>query len=259
MNCARLHQILDAYLDGELDCATTAEVAAHLAQCAACVTLRDQRDALRNAVQAHAPYFKAPATLKPAILDALAEDHGQTPAPPQTRATATRSGRSWWHAAAFAALAALAGLGIGYQLGRPQPDHPLRDAAVASHVAALTPARQLTAVVSSDRHTVKPWFQGKIEIAPPVRDLSGEGFVLLGGRLDHVGDRPAAAVVYQIRKHVINLFVWRAIDTTPEAIATVSLRGFSISTWAAGGLRFAAVSDVDGRDLARFAQRIAAP
>jgi anti-sigma factor RsiW len=130
---------------------------------------------------------------------------------------------------------------------------------VASHVAALAPTRQLIQVASSDRHTVKPWFQGKVDFAPPVKDLSSDGFALIGGRLDQVADKPAAAVVYQVRKHVINLFIWRAADHTPDAMATTSVRGFSVTTWAAGGLRFAAVSDVDRRDLTRFAQLIGTP
>jgi len=153
----------------------------------------------------------------------------------------------------------LAGLVGGYWLAQPLPDYPLRDPAVASHGAALAPTRQLIQVTSSDRHTVKPWFQGRTDFTPPVKDLAGDGFALLGARLDHVADKPAAAVVYQIRKHVINLFVWRATDSAPDAIVTSSVRGFSVTTWAAGGLRFAAVSDVEARDLARFAQLVSAP
>lgn len=169
------------------------------------------------------------------------------------------SGMSWLHATAFATLAAIAGLIVGYWLAQPLADYPLRDPAVASHVAALAPQRQLIEVASSDRHTVKPWFQGRIDFTPPVKDLTGEGFALLGARLDQVADKPAAAVVYRIRKHVINLFVWRASDLSPDAIATSSVRGFSVTTWAAGGLRFAAVSDVDARDLTRFAQLVGSP
>jgi anti-sigma factor RsiW len=259
VNCARFNQVLDAHIDGELDHATTRDIAAHLAECAACTALRDQRLALRQSVRAHAPYFKAPPTLAPAIHRALAQ--AQTVPAPQRRATAFKSRLSWFHAAVFATVAALAGVVGGYWLAQPQPDYPLRDPAVASHVAALAPTRQLIQVASSDRHTVKPWFQGKIDIAPPVKDLAGEGFVLVGGRLDQVADKPAAAVVYQVRKHVINLFVWRAGErvTHADTIATSNVRGFSVATWAADGLRFAAVSDVDARDLTRFAQLVSAP
>lgn len=260
MNCARLQQVLDAHIDGELDRATSAEIGAHLAGCAQCAALRDRRVALRASVRTHAPRFAAPAALATAIRRNLeqtsAAQQATAPAMPRARSL---SWLSWFSAAALATLAALAGLVAGYWLGQPQPDQPLRDAAVASHVASLAPKRQLIDIASDDRHTVKPWFQGKADFAPPVKDLAGEGFVLVGGRLDEVADKPAAAVVYQIRKHVVNLYVWRASDTKPDAIATATVRGFSVATWAAHGLRYAAVSDVDRRDLTRFAQLVAAP
>lgn len=256
MNCTRLQQVLDAHIDGELDRATTGEITTHLAQCTACAALHDQRSALRRDLRAQAPYFKAPATLAPAIQRALEHAAGHALVQAETEASPRKTRLSWLHAASFAAVAALAGLAGGYWLAQPLPDYPLRDAAVASHVAALAPQRQLIVVASSDRHTVKPWFQGKIDFAPPVKDLASDGYTLVGARLDHVADKPAAAVVYQVRKHVINLFVWRATDRAPDAIATASVRGFSVTTWAADGLRFAAVSDVDGRDLTRFAQRV---
>ncbi len=249
MNCTRLQQVLDAHIDGELDRATTGEIIAHLAECAACAALRDQRSGLRQALRAHAPYFKVPTTLAPSLRRVLVQSEVK---PRESRSV----GLSWFYAASVAALAGLFG---GYWLAQPLPDYPLRDPAVASHVAALAPKRQLIEVASPDRHTVKPWFQGKMDFAPPVKDLTGDGFALIGARLDQVADKPAAAVVYQVRKHVINLFVWRATDRAPDAIATSSVRGFSVTTWAAGGLRFAAVSDVDARDLTRFAQLVSAP
>ena len=251
MNCMRMQQVLDAHIDGELDRVTTADIAAHLAECSTCASRRDQRVVLRQTLRAQAPYFKAPASLAPALRRVLIQT--------DEKANPRNAGLSWLHVAAFATMAAWAGMLAGYWLAQPKPDYPQRDPAVASHVAALAPKYQLIDVASSDRHTVKPWFQGKIDFAPPVKDLAGEGFVLLGARLDQVADKPSAAVVYQLRKHVINLFVWRAVDQTPDEIITSSVRGFSVATWANGGLRFAAVSDVDGRDLTRFAQLIRAP
>ena len=265
MNCTRLQQVLDAHCDGELDRATTGEIDAHLAVCTTCVTLRDQRMTLRKALRDNAPYFKAPESVASAIQRSLEADLAQNTAMANPPGIVRKSGLSWFHTTALASVAALAGLIAGYWLAQPMPDYPLRESAVASHVAALTPTRRLIHVASSDRHTVKPWFQGKVDFAPPVKDLSGNGFALLGARLDQVADKPAAAVVYQIRKHTINLFVWRATDKAPnapnatDALATTSVRGFSVTTWAADGLRFAAVSDVDGRDLARFAQLISTP
>jgi anti-sigma factor RsiW len=255
LNCARLQQVLDAHIDGELDRATSGEIRAHLAGCAACAALHANRSALRDAVRAHAPRHAAPAALTTAIHRSLA----RAGKPPRAREIMAGHRPSWLHAAVFACVAALAGLMAGYWLAQPRPDHPLREPAVAAHVTALASGKQLIQIASTDRHTVKPWFQGKVDFAPPVKDLAGEGFVLSGGRLDQVADKPAAAIVYQIRQHTINLFVWRSTDRTPDAITATSERGFSVVTWAADGLRFAAVSDVDGRDLTRFARLMAAP
>ena len=259
MNCTRFTQVLDAHIDGELDHATTREITAHLAECPACSALREQRMHLQQAMRAHAPRFKAPPALAPAIRRTLEHTLARTVTAAKPEPKLRASWRSWFPAAAFATVAALAGVIGGYWLAQPQPDYPLRDPAVASHVAALAPTRQLIQVASSDRHTVKPWFQGKVDFAPPVKDLKDEGFVLIGGRLDQVADKPAAAVVYQVRQHVINLFVWRATDRAPDAITTTNVRGFSVTTWAADGLRFAAVSDVDARDLTRFTQLVSGP
>ena len=107
----------------------------------------------------------------------------------------------------------------------------LPDQVVASHVASLTPGRTLVDVGSSDRHVVKPWFAGRTEFAPWVRDLSGDGFELVGGRLDRVGDREAAAVVYRIRNHYVNLFMWRALSGQADPMKVSQARGFELATW----------------------------
>jgi anti-sigma factor RsiW len=155
-------------------------------------------------------------------------------------------------AAVLATLSALA----GYWLGSPLPESSLREHLVASHIASLGPSHRLIEVASSDRHTVKPWFQGKVDFAPTVRDLSGEGYVLLGGRLDHVAEDQAAAIVYRVRGHVINLFVWRAAGAAAEPLALSTARGFSLATWTDSGLRFAAVSDTDAQEIERFARLV---
>ena len=117
-------------------------------------------------------------------------------------------------------------------------------------------SRRLTEIASADRHAVKPWFQGKVDFAPAVRDLSAEGYVLLGGRLDHVADGQAAAIVYKVREHVINLFVWRAPGPEDVPLSVAPARGFSLATWTDSGLRFAAISDTDAREIERFARLV---
>lgn len=247
MNCARLRQVLDAYVDRELDTVTTEDIDRHLAGCPDCAALRAERDALRDQIRAEAPYYAAPEALRRAVHGALA---GAAVAPPARGARHI----SWLHAGGFALAAAAAGLAAGLWLARAPAENPLREQVVASHVASLAPERGLTDIASADRHVVKPWFAGKTDFAPLVRDLSDAGFALVGARLDHVADRQAAAVVYRIRNHYVNLFIWRGEPDRREAVSVATVRGFGVATWAEGGLRFAAVSDVDQRDLVRFAE-----
>jgi anti-sigma factor RsiW len=130
---------------------------------------------------------------------------------------------------------------------------PSMDVLVSRH--ALSLAGPLVAFASQDRHHVKPWFHGKVDFAPAVRDLSAMGFVLEGARLERLDGRAAAAVVYRIRNHPINLFVWRATaPRQPSGIALSQVRGYAVAQWSEQELMFAAVSDVDPRDLERFAR-----
>ncbi|HEV7800522.1 MAG TPA: anti-sigma factor [Burkholderiales bacterium] len=244
MNCTRLRSVLDAHLDDEVDRATADEVTQHLAACVVCAQLKDERTTLRQWVRAEAPYYTAPTALKATLRKSLRVSS-------QTEARPAR-GLSWLQAGAIAATAALVSATAGFWLGQPPQDDPLREQVVASHVASLAEPRRLIDVVSSDRHTVKPWFQGKVDFSPAVKDLSAAGFVLVGGRVDHVGERPAAAIVYRIRDHVINLYIWRATSGAAP-LAEMRTRGFALETWAEDGLRYAAISDVDPRDLQRFA------
>lgn len=248
MSCARTRQVLDAYIDGELDPAAFAEIDVHLASCSACVGLREERLSLGAQIRADAPYFRAPERLRHAL--------GRRLHPEKAR---PRRAPAWSLAGALAAAAAAAGLLAGVWLGRPPVEDPLLDQVVASHVASLTPGRTLVDVGSSDRHVVKPWFAGRTEFAPWVRDLSGDGFELVGGRLDRVGDREAAAVVYRIRNHYVNLFMWRAPSGQADPMNVSQARGFELATWSASGVRYAAISDVNRTDLERFARLASAP
>lgn len=251
MNCTRVTQVLDAYLDGELDRATADDIAQHVAGCAACASRRTDRHALSRRIREEAPYFEAPEALRQRVVHSIAARHAE---PVRMRVRPT-----WLQAGAFAFVLALMSALAGYWYGRPIPENPLVEQVIASHVASLAAGRRLTDVESTDRHVVKPWFQGKVDFAPVVRDLSADGYALLGARLDHVADRQAVAVVYRVRSHVINLYVWRSSSVEPDALTIANAHGFGVATWAGGGLRFAAVSDVDRRDLERFAQLIRAP
>jgi anti-sigma factor RsiW len=266
MNCMRLTQVLDGYLDGELDRATGEEIEEHLAHCPACTTARSEREALRQLVRAEAPRFSAPASLKQTVQQSLAHPRNSAvfsaaggAAGGVARGMRIARGPTWLQAAALMMVVALLGVGAGYRLALPLPDSSLAEHVVASHIASLSDAHRLTEVSSLDRHQVKPWFQGKLDFSPVVRDLSADGFALLGARLDHVGDRQAAAIVYRLRNHTVNLFVWRARNNEAEAFALSSVRGFGVATWSGGGLGFAAVSDAEPRELERFARLVQSP
>ena len=241
MNCARLRQTLDAWLDGELDPATGAEIERHVSGCPACAGLKEGRVALTQQLRTELPRYRAPARLIHRVHEATRQ---------------ARPGPTWVQTWAAAAAIAVVSAFAGYWIGRPPPDSSLREQVVASHVASLGTARRLTEIASSDRHAVKPWFQGKVDFAPVVRDLSAEGYVLLGGRLDHVADGQAAAIVYKVREHVINLFVWRAPGPEDVPLSVAPARGFSLATWTDSGLRFAAISDTDAREIERFARLV---
>lgn len=250
MSCARTRQLLDAWVDNELDPTTANEIAGHLEQCPSCAALRAERVALRDTVRAALPREGAPPALAAGVRRALARESAAF----QQR----RRGPTWRQAAAIASASACAGaLAVFVGLHMPMLEAP-RAQAVTSHVAAMAVAEgrpeRLVQVAASDRHAVKPWFHGKVDFAPPVPDFSAEGFALVGARLDRVGDRQAAVLVYRIRNHPIDVFVWKAQKDDSAPVQLAVERGFSVATWAQQGLRFAAVSDVDRRDLERFAR-----
>jgi anti-sigma factor RsiW len=196
---------------------------------------------LRERIKGEAKYYAAPPRLASRVLASLPVDSVEAP----------RGGRRWniaWVGAAFAASCALA-LGVGLFLALPGADDRLADEVVASHVRALM-VDHAADVASSDRHTVKPWFAGKLDFAPPVFDLTAQGFALVGGRLDYLERRPVAALVYRHRQHLINLFVWPSTgDAQPRRLER---QGFHVLRWAAGGMSYWAVSDLNADDLAQF-------
>ena len=247
MSCARTRQMLDAWIDGELDPATSAELAQHFTLCAACSTLRDDRVALLKRVKAGSTYFETPPQLGSAVMRRLAALQETRPSPLRRV--------SWWQAFALAAAVAVMSSALTFTIMRAPVDTvaslPWPEQVATRHIAGLSDPRHLIEVASSDRHTVKPWFQGKTDFAPSVVDLSANGYVLLGARLERFGAQPAAVLVYKFREHPISLFMIRSAIDEPLSVKTV--RGFSTATWATGGVRFAAVADSDSHEIERFA------
>ncbi len=202
-------------------------------------------DGLSALIKSEASRYEAPVDLRASIRAAIS--------PARVAASP-----SWWRRLQWPQVGAAFACGILVSLALtrliPQPDASdrLAEEVVASHVRSMMVAH-LSDVISTDQHTVKPWFSGKLDFSPPVHDLTKDGFALAGGRLDYIGQRPVAALVYQRNKHVINVFVWPASNESPTGLPQ-SRQGFNIAAWADAGMQFWAVSDISADELKTFAQ-----
>ncbi|MDL2357623.1 MAG: anti-sigma factor [Pseudomonadota bacterium] len=246
MECTHSQQWMAAYLDGELDASATLQLELHLAGCAQCDAALAQLQALRARVAQEGSRYRAPEHLKHRIRSALRE---QQPRPrPPLRASRAALWR-WFGPGAGAVGTAAFAVTLALYLQQPSPAERLEQELVASHVRALMP-NHLADVASTDMHTVKPWFAGKLDFSPPVIDLAQQGYALVGGRLDYVAERPVAAMVYQHRKHILNLYVWPAAGDA--AARADSRQGYQLLRWRQQGMQFAAVSDIGAADLAAF-------
>jgi anti-sigma factor RsiW len=137
-------------------------------------------------------------------------------------------------------------------------DGEIENEVLTAHVRSLMVPGRLVDVESTDQHTVKPWFAGKIDFAPPVRDLAADGYPLTGGRLDYIDGHPVAALTYKVRLHPVNVFVWPDAGASDAAPKMQSMKGYSIVHWVRGGMRYWAVSDAGTQEISRFAELMAA-
>jgi anti-sigma factor RsiW len=238
---------VDAYLDGELAPTEAAELVAHVAECPACARFRDERLALRKAIGAQIPRFEAPDTLRLQLRAALREEAGVRPA----RHRNTNFGRQWMALAATIAAVAFGGWRLGVVHTRASA---LADEVFTSHVRSLMPGH-LSDVVSSDQHTVKPWFNGRLDFSPPVHDFAGRGYPLLGGRLDYLHGREVAALVYGRRQHIINVFLWPEGGPRDEP-APVLRQGYHLLHWTTPEYTYWVASDLGLSELTEFAKLV---
>lgn len=241
--CPDKEILLHGLLDAELDAANTAAIETHLKTCAGCAEEYRALQGLRARIATPEIAYRAPTALRQRI-EAMAAT--PTPKPRRLRAAAP-----WALSGGFASLAAT----LAIMLSLPNTA-ALENQLIASHVRS-TMEQHLVDVETSDRHTVKPWFNGRVDFAPPVVDLKDEGFPLVGGRMDYVDSKAVAAIVYRRNKHVVNLFVWKAGPGLNEGWAARSRDGYSVEHWTQNGLEFWAVSDIESRDLQAFHQAFA--
>jgi len=241
--------LVQAELDGELGAGEAASLAAHRAECPICEAAAAELAHARALVRDDL-YQPVPDDVRQRLMVAL---NAAEPSRPAVAAPAPRFS-SWWHrwwsnGASFG-LGAACAAALAFLLVMPAMPPGLTEQVIAGHVRALQPGH-LQDVASEDRHTVKPWFDGRIDFAPPVKDLVAERFPLTGGRLDYLDGRPVAALVYQRDKHVINLFVWPGAGDTPPQ--TAERQGYNVVHWAQDGMNLWAVSDVEAAQLRQFA------
>lgn len=246
MDCSHAQSLLDIYLDQELDPVRNLEIEEHLHGCAACAQDYGDRQMIRQSLKTESLYFKAPPELEKRIQRSLRQAA-------KAEAPVRWLSGSWFKMATPLALAALVVLMIVPYFAGPSSDELLTQEVVASHIRSLMP-NHLADVPSTDEHTVKPWFNGKLDFSPPVADPANEGFPLIGGRLDYLNNRPVAALIYRHDKHIINVFVWPASDGRQLAQTTKSQQGYNVIRWTGSGMNFWVVSDLEGSQLAKFSE-----
>jgi anti-sigma factor (TIGR02949 family) len=239
VNCHDASRLIDAYVDGELAAADASSIETHLETCAACDRLASDRRALSRLIR-RVPYYEAPPDLRAAVV---------------ARATHPRFPM---RALAMAAMLLLAVSLGGITAVRTWRDyrvsHAITHTVFESHVRALR-EQHLIDVRSSDQHTVKPWFLGKLDFTPPVDDLAADGFPLAGGRVEQIDGRTVAVLIYERRLHPIAVYIWPVEDMPAAASGLESVRGFHVRHWTARGMSCWAVSDLNERELEEFATR----
>jgi anti-sigma factor RsiW len=249
VKCQQARTLIHAYVDGEIDLVRALAIERHVYTCDDCARAHRDLLALRSAIASGAPYHQAPADLTTRIRASLQPDRRAAGAPRRHRLA---------RAAALAGALIVVALVVAAVVARSRlttgADDRLAGEVLSSHVRSLM-ADHLTDVASSDQHTVKPWFDGKLDFSPEVEDLSQQGFPLIGGRLDYLGDRPVAAVAYLRRRHVINLFIWPT-NGADAAVQPFSQQGYHMLHWSAAGMTYWAVSDIGLDELQTFVQLV---
>jgi anti-sigma factor RsiW len=245
MRCEEARPLIDSYLDGELDLVRNLELERHLESCPSCEPVRESALGLRSAIRQDVPYFHAPSGLEKRVRAMVREQaRAATPRP------SVLSWR-WMGAAAAVVLVVFGAAGLERNWLGSSHEQLVAQEIVAGHIRSLM-AQHLSDVASTDQHTVKPWFDGKLDFAPPVIDLAQSGFPLVGGRLDYMDGHPVAALVYGRRLHYINVFVWPSTGSESAQPTSQTREGYNIVHWSHAGMTFWAVSDLANDELQSF-------
>lgn len=244
MQHSEIMELLPAYVDQELGIADTLAVQRHLDTCAECRREYAEQAALSKRVRSETASFNAPPDLAARITNALPQDK------PRRAGLAARWNFNWLQLGSAMATLLLAAWSVGFYLSLPSAQERMTEEIIASHVRSLQ-ADHLTDVASTDQHTVKPWFNGRLSFSPPVIDLAAQGFVLEGGRLDYLDGHPVAALIYRHQKHPINLYIWPTTSKDADPQSQTS-RGYHLVRWSSDEMTYWAVSDVAENELLKF-------
>lgn len=247
MNCDDARILVHAYLDGELDLTKSLELEGHMEECVACAQEYRGLQALERGIGDGSLYYRVPAGLRKRVQAAVRRE---------SQAAAPRHLPPWSVPGLVAALTIVAVIAwsLAGNLAISPRNNLVAQEVLSSSMRSLI-AGPLMDVESSDQHTVKPWFAGKLDFSPTVPDLASQGFPLAGGRLDYVNNRPVAALVYRHGQHVINLYSWPSVSGT-EPLKKYNVQGYNIFSWTQGGMTYWAVSDMDAGELRQFVQLI---
>ena len=247
MSCQTAQEFIHAYADGELDLSRSLEVEQHMQECEVCASAYRNQTALRSAFKDSSLYHSAPAKLEKRIRSSLRHEA-------KSEVGRRSFGWRWLPAGAALAFVLLMAFIIWRTVPglRPSGDELLAQEIVSNHVRSLQLETHRADVISSDQHTVKPWFDGKLDFAPPVKDFSSQGFPLIGGRLEYLNNRAVAALIYQRQKHYINLYIWPAEQRNATGEVAGKRQGYNLLHWTNSGMNYWAVSDLSLNELLQF-------
>jgi len=251
LSCQTTQELIHPYLDGELDLARSLGFEQHMQECQDCADAYRTQTALRSAFKDGSPYHSAPAKLEKRIRSSLRSE---------AKSELGRRSFGWRLLPVGAALAFV--LLMAFVIWRavpalhPSGDELLAQGIVSNHVRSLQLESHRADVISSDQHTVKPWFDGKLDFAPTVKDFSSQGFPLIGGRLEYLNNRAVAALIYQRQKHFINLYIWPAEQSDATSEVAAKRQGYNLLHWTSAGMNYWAISDLNGVELHEFARLV---
>ena len=250
MNCQQAKPLIDFYADGEMDAARILELEKHIHDCPACALAWRNVQTLKKSLKQDTLFFTAPTELRRRIK---AELRSQV----ETKSRWSFWNWNWLTTATTSVATACLALLLTLSLTRPSAEQRLAQEIVSGNIRSLM-ANHMLDVVSTDQHTVKPWFNGKLDFSPPVKDLAAQEFPLIGGRLDYIGGRSVAALIFHRNKHVINLFIWPVNEKDSKPTVAGSIQGYNVIHWSEADMTFWAVSDLNEKELMEFVQDFAA-